>query len=120
MLITVTGMHREARLFPKGLKVVVSGGGNAQLATKIEDAIAGGASAVISVGIGGGLAPNLAVGSVVIASEIVTTGARYDADAAWAESLMAHLPRAVRGIIAGVDAIVTEPAEKAALHRNTS
>ena len=55
MLIAVTGMHREARLFPQGCTIIVSGGGNAQLATKIENAIAAGASAVISVGIGGGL-----------------------------------------------------------------
>lgn len=118
-LIAVTGMRREARLFPQGVTVIVSGGGNAQLAAKIENAIASGASAVISVGIGGGLAPDLAVGSAVIADEVVGAGARYHADREWADALASRMPNVVRGIVAGVDAIVTAPEEKAELHRDT-
>lgn len=119
MLIAVTGMQREARLFPRGVQVVISGGGNAGLGRRIERAIAQGARAIISVGIGGGLKPGLKVGSIVIAEEVVAEGARYHADAQWAEALAARLPAAMRGIIAGVDAIVTEPADKAALHAKT-
>ncbi len=119
MLIAVTGMQREARLFPRGTQVVISGGGNAGLGRRIERAIAQGARAIISVGIGGGLKPGLPVGSIVIAEEVVAEGARYHADAQWTEVLAARLPAAMRGIIAGVDAIVTEPADKAALHAKT-
>lgn len=119
MLITVTGMHREARLFPQGTEVVISGGENAGLARRIEQAIAKGARAIISVGIGGGLKPGLSVGSIVIAHEVVAEGARYHADAEWADAVSARIPQAVCGTIAGVDAIVTEPHDKAALHAKT-
>ena len=119
MLIVITGMQREARLFPRGVQVVISGGDNAGLGRRIEKALAQGARAIISVGIGGGLKPGLKVGSIVIAEEVVSAGARYHADARWAEALAARLPQAARGTIAGVDAIVTEPADKTALHRET-
>jgi hopanoid-associated phosphorylase len=118
-LIAVTGMHREARAFPAGCAVVVSGGSNRSLASKVENAIAAGAHAVISVGIGGGLARDLPVGSIVIAREVVSTGARYHADEGWANALKTRLPDAVHGIIAGSDAVVSEPGDKAALHRDT-
>ena len=118
-LIAVTGMQREARLFPQGTEAVISGGDNTGLARRIEQAFAKGARAVISVGIGGGLKPGLLVGSMVIADEVVAEGARYHADPAWAEAMAARLPHALRGTIAGVDAIVTEPADKAALRDRT-
>ena len=118
-LIAVTGMHREARLFPEGSTVVVSGGGNSRLADRIETAIARGARAVISSGIGGGLAPGLPVGTVVIGTHIVAQEGRYAADAAWLEALALRLPQAVTAAIAGRDAIVAEPAIKAALHRDS-
>ncbi len=119
MLIAVTGMQREARLIPHGCRVIVSGSGNAQLAGKIESAIAEGARAVISVGIGGGLAPDLQIGSVVIADDVIGAGARYHADADWSDALALRIADARRGAIAGTDAVVTEPADKAALHRDT-
>jgi adenosylhomocysteine nucleosidase len=119
MLIAVTGMQREARLFPQGTEVVISGGENAGLARRIEQAIAKGARAVISVGIGGGLKPGLPVGSVVIAEDVVAEGARYHADADWAEAMAARLPQARRGTIVGVDAIVSQPADKAVLRQRT-
>lgn len=119
MLIAVTGMHREAVLFPKGNEPVVSGGVNAGLATKIEAAIARGGKAVISVGICGGLKPGLPIGTTVIATEVIGRSERYAADAAWHEALAARIPQASRGAIAGSDTIVTEPTQKAALHRDT-
>jgi hopanoid-associated phosphorylase len=119
-LIAVTGMRREVRLLPKGHgETVVSGGGNAGLAAKIEQAIARGGKAVISVGICGGLAPGLRVGATVLGTEVVGSGERYGADPAWLEALARRIPKAVQGVIAGVDAVACEPSQKAALCRDT-
>ena len=119
MLIAVTGMHREAILFPKGIELVVSGGDNSGLAAMLEAAIARGGRAVISVGICGGLAPELPIGAAVIASEAVWQNERIPTDARWREALATRLPRAISGGVAGIDSIVTEPAAKAVLHRET-
>ena len=118
MLIIVTGMHREALVVGGGGKVVVSGGDTTGLASKIE-AAACGAHAVLSVGIGGALAPGLATGAVVIATDIVSNGGRLPADTRWRNDIAERLPDAVAGVIAGSDAIVREPSAKAALHRET-
>jgi hopanoid-associated phosphorylase len=119
MLLAVTGMQREARLLPKGMEAVIAGGDNTDLAQRIERSIARGARAIISVGIGGGLKPGLAAGSLVIAQDVVAEGGRYDTDTGWAEAMAAQLPQAVRGTIAGVNAIITEPADKSALYHQT-
>jgi hopanoid-associated phosphorylase len=119
MLLAVTGMQREARLLPKGLEAVIAGGDNADLANRIEQSIAKGARAIISIGIGGGLKPGLPAGSLVIAQDVVAEGVRYDADTSWTDAMAARLPHAARGTIAGVGAIITEPADKGALYRET-
>ena len=120
MLITVTGMHREAVLFPKGGgELLVSGGNNSGLAAMVEAAIARGGRAVISVGICGGLAPGLKIGTAVIATEVIWRDERIPTDERWREALATRLPRAVSGSVAGTDSIVTEPAAKAALHSGT-
>ena len=118
-LIAVTGMHREAVLFPKGADPIVSGGSNAGLAAKIDAAVAKGGKAIISLGICGGLEPGMRIGATIIASEVIGSGERYGADRRWAEALTMRLPRAQMGVIAGSDTVVCEPAQKAALHRDT-
>ena len=119
MLIAITGMHREAVLFPKGVELVVSGGSNSALAAKIEATVVRGGRAVISVGICGGLAPDLKIGTAVIATEVVWRDERIPTDERWRDALAIRMPRAISGRIAGSDIIVTEPAAKAALHGET-
>ena len=119
MLVIVTGMRREARIFGRDANVVVAGGDNSTLAAKLEAAIARGGRAVMSAGICGGLAPGLAVGTRVIGIGTVRHKIRWSTDAAWQDALAAKIPDAVRGTIAGSDAILTDPAYKAALHAET-
>ncbi len=117
MLIIVTGMQREARIVGRDGEVLVAGGDNAGLAARIETAARRGGRAVISIGIGGGLHPGLAVGQAVIATEVVSGSARRDADTSWRDAIATRLPDAVADAIAGSDRIVAEPAAKAALRR---
>ena len=112
-LVIVTGIYREAVLFPHGGgELLISGKDNSGLGAKIEAAIARGAKAVISAGICAGLAPELAIGAVVIGSESIAHGARLTADKPWLEAMAIRLPDAVRAPIAGTDAIITDPAAK--------
>ena len=102
MLVIVTGIHREAVLFPQQVgEVVVSGKDNSDLAPKIESAIAQGGTAVISAGICAGLSPNLRIGAVAIPTEVMWKGARWPTDARWSEAMAMRIPDAVRGTIAG-------------------
>jgi adenosylhomocysteine nucleosidase len=119
MLVLVTGMQREAKIVGRGADVVVSGGDNAGLERKIETAMARGARAILSIGIGGGLVHDQPVGAVVVASEVVWNGTRLQSDEKWRNELGQRLTDAVTGAIAGSDRIVAEPGAKAALRRET-
>jgi hopanoid-associated phosphorylase len=119
MLIVVTGMQREARIVGRGGETVISGGDVAGLAEKIERATSRGARALVSAGICGGLAPALSVGSIVIADAVIANDLHIPVDTRWANELASRLPQAVRGTIAGSDAIVSAAVDKAALHRET-
>jgi len=90
------------------------------LRTALEDAIARGASGIISFGIAGGLAPDLAPGAWVVASGVVAAHKRYPTDRDWARRLLQALGCAVHADIAGVDAPVIEPADKRALRDATT
>ena len=119
MLVIVTGMRREARIFGRDARVIVTGGDNSTLAARLEEAIGQGARAIVSAGICGGLLPELAVGAPVIASGTVRRSTRWSADPAWQDALAAKLPTAVRGAIAGSDVILSDPAYKSTLHEQT-
>jgi hypothetical protein len=53
---------------------------------------------------------------MVVASAVRDGAARFATDSVWAHSIAARLRHAVSGSIAGVDAMVTTPEAKAALH----
>jgi adenosylhomocysteine nucleosidase len=119
MLVLVTGMQREAKIVGRGNDVIVSGGDNDGLERKIEAAVARGASAILSIGIGGGLAPDLPVGAVIVANEIIWNETRLQTDEKWRSELGKHLTGVMTGAIAGSDKIVAYAGAKAALHRET-
>jgi uridine phosphorylase len=74
---------------------------------------------VISFGIAGGLAEDIASGAWIVARAIVTADARWPCDAAWTSVLAERLPGAIAADLAGADAPIMEAAAKRALHRTT-
>ncbi len=90
------------------------------LARRLEAALTNGASAIISFGVAGGLAPDLPPGTKLVARSVVAEdGARYYGDPVWSERLSCVLGGAMIADIAGVDAPVAGCAEKRALRSKT-
>jgi hopanoid-associated phosphorylase len=119
-VVAVTGLVKEARIAAgPGVRAIAGGGSAAALVAALERELARGVGAVISFGIAGGLAEDVASGTWLVARTIVTPAERWPCDAAWARVLAERLPGARTADLAGVDAPVTEPAAKRALHRAT-
>jgi adenosylhomocysteine nucleosidase len=119
-IIAVSGLAREARIAAgPGIETLCSFGNGASLRQRLEGAIAEGATAIISFGIAGGLAPSLKPGDCVIGLEVLDGASRFAADEAWTARLAAHLPDAVLAPLAGVDAVLTAPQAKADVFRRT-
>ena len=115
MLLAVTGMQREARLLRGRCEVIVAGSDTSTLAAKIEAAIDRDARAILSFGICGALAPELAVGSVVVGTEVVAGAERWRADETWSNALTTACG-AASGMVAGSDFVLLTQDSKAALH----
>lgn len=117
--LAVTGLRREARLLAgPGLEVIASGGDVRRLEVMLEERAAR-VSGIISMGIAGALAPDLRPGQWVVAKAVLDRGQVLPADPAWTRRLTARLSGAAEGTFVGVDAMVAEKSEKAALHRAT-
>jgi adenosylhomocysteine nucleosidase len=119
MILAATGLERERRIVAGPGVEAIAGGGDRQRLERLLEARAGEARGIISIGIAGGLAPDLPPGHWVLADSVLVDGRLIPTDSSWTERLAARLSGAVRGALLGVDAIVAEPAEKAALHRQT-
>lgn len=120
MLLAVTGLSREARVISRPHLAVAVGGGNSEtLCARIENALAAGARRIISMGVCGALSPALKVGDCVVATEIVSDGATIPTHASWTRELLARVPNARPGIIAGTDRILSARADKAQFYRAT-
>ena len=119
-IVAVTGLAIEARIAAgPGVRAIAGGGRAPALIAALERELARGAGGVISFGIAGGLADDIASGTWLVASAIVTPAQRWLCDQAWAQGLAARLPGVRMAELAGVDRIVGEPAAKRALHRAT-
>ncbi|HUO23223.1 MAG TPA: hypothetical protein VMU59_11965 [Caulobacteraceae bacterium] len=119
MILAAVGMLREARIVAGAQVRAVAGGGRADLLAQRLAAAAHGASAVLSIGVAGALAPSLTVGDALIASEVVSGGLRWPTDEAWSDRLAAALPGAHRGVAFASDAMILAAADKALLHAQT-
>jgi hopanoid-associated phosphorylase len=117
--IAVTCLAFESRI-ASGPGVAVLRGHIPNLRTALEGAIARGASGIISFGIAGGLAPDLAPGAWVVASGVVSARRRYATDGDWARRLLQALGCAIHADIAGVDEPAIEPLDKRRLRDATS
>ena len=119
--IVVTGLEVEARIARRaGLQTLVVGGKPEERAATIADAIASGATGLISFGIAGGLDPKLVPGTVLLPETVHTDrGETFVADDKWRRRLLTHIPGAVSGAIYGGEAVVSRVADKSALFGRT-
>ncbi len=119
-VLAVTGLAAEARIACGSGVITVCGGGDvARLSLLLQAALSGGAAAVISFGIAGGLEPGLKPGAALIGHAVHDGDTRSPADADWVARLAEALPHAWTVDIAGVDGAICHPAGKAALHQRT-
>jgi hopanoid-associated phosphorylase len=119
-VVAVTGLEIEARIAAgPGVRTIAAGGDAHRLAAALEREMARGATAIISFGIAGGLAPAVVPGTWLVADAVVARSRRWPVDVAWAEALMERLPGALRGDLAGADTIVAGSADKRALGNAT-
>jgi hopanoid-associated phosphorylase len=120
MIVAVTGLAREARLIanPK-IAPVVAGGDAGSLDRRLGDELAKRARRVLSIGICGALSPELRVGDVIVASEIVADSESIPTHAPWTRELASRVPCAVVAPLAGIDTIVGHRDAKARLYAAT-
>jgi len=118
-IIAVVGLAREARIAKRAGLVPVIGGGDPQLLRQRLEAAAADATAVISFGIAGALAPLLDAGDVVIATHVVTESEHYQTDMRWSQILRTKLEQAQSVGLVGVDAVVGHILQKQSLFRIT-
>jgi adenosylhomocysteine nucleosidase len=76
----------------------------------------GGATALLSIGLAGALAPGLRPGDLLVPEAILAAGTRYPADAALGSRLGFPLQPTA---LAGADTVIASPAGKARLHQQT-
>jgi hopanoid-associated phosphorylase len=119
MILAAVGLQREQRIVAGDGVEAIAGGGDHRRLERLLETHAATARGIISIGIAGGLAPDLHAGDWVVADAIAANGQSVPTDEAWTARLAAHLPDAFKGPLLGVDAIVADTATKAALHRAT-
>jgi hopanoid-associated phosphorylase len=123
-VLVVTGLAVEARIAAgPGIMALCSGGDPERLRGLLESVEPRGLRAVVSFGLAGGLDPSLRAGDIIIATDVTDvlsgeTHARTHEGlmVAFAERLARGRAAALSGSIVGSDAIVVDPAAKAALH----
>ena len=121
-LIVVCGLAFEAVIAAGPGIVTVCGPGPRRVAERLDALLACGVAGapaawagIISLGCAGGLDPLLRPGACVVASSVHTAFETIVADPAWACALLARLPQASPGLIAGLDAPLGAAAGKARL-----
>jgi adenosylhomocysteine nucleosidase len=118
--LAATGLAREARIAAgPGVRAVAGGGNAPYLADRLDSAARGGASAIISFGIAGGLRSGLLTGSWLVGRAVVDPAASWPCDPTWTRSLAERLAGAIVADLAGSDTLVFEPDAKRALHAAT-
>jgi hopanoid-associated phosphorylase len=114
-IIVVTGLAFEARI-AGGATIVGEG---LRCGTRLSTELARGGRGVISFGIGGGLADDLAPGQWIVAASVVSSTERHRTDDGWSQSILRALPGARHATVAGVDRPVADPEAKRRLQQRT-
>lgn len=123
----VTGLVSEARclrpLVRDGAAVRVAAGDPARAADCAGDLLAGGCSGLVSYGIAGSLAADVAPGRLILPRRILSvSGESYAVALRWRDRLAAMLSRAfepLSGDLLGVEDLVASPADKRRLADET-
>jgi adenosylhomocysteine nucleosidase len=123
-ILVVTGLAAEARLAAgPGVTTVLAGGNPTRLRSLLGARVKPECSAVVSVGIAGGLDPSLSPGDVIVATGVAAPDRRHVASASIARRLAArlsdHPKRVIMADIAGADHAVLLPSDKRGLHKAT-
>lgn len=119
-ILVATGLQREQRpLGGLGVEVVAGGGDSIRLEGALEQ-LAASVDGIISIGIAGGLSPDMWRGQWAVATAILDEDELLATDAAWTKRLLERLPDATVGRLLGVDTIVAEATRKAELYKATS
>jgi len=117
-IIALVGLAFEARIVA-GPGVLVMCRGTNTNAEVLPRAMRNGCRGIISFGVAGGLVPDLVPGDCVVASEVVDFRGSHRTDAAWSRKLLKMVPSARHAPIAGVNTVVSDPADKRKLHAAT-
>lgn len=124
-LAAITGLEAEARIARRaGLKAAASGGVATRTLALAEAALKDGATALLSFGIAGALAPHLVAGTLLLPHIIIAEdGARRRVDETWrarvAAMLQAAGAHAEAGDMLGASEPAASPSRKAELFRQT-
>ncbi len=118
-ILAATGLKREAAAIAgPGVAAIVSGGRPDLLEQRLL-AAAEGATAVISLGIGGALSPSLQPGDWVVATKVVADAGEWATEPKWTAALRRALPAPSSGVILGSGAMLLKAADKHAAARRT-
>jgi len=113
----------ELTLLPEGGMMLLSGVGTSRARLAARTLLERGATALVSWGAAGGLAPGLSPGSLILPETIIAADqSAYHVDAAWHERLCGRLKGHVeihKGPLAESTVVVAGCAEKAILFRRT-
>jgi len=116
--LVIAAMKSEADCL--GAAAICCGIGPVRAQTAAEQAISGGATALISFGTAGGLDPSLRAGTVVLSQAVIAAdGQRFEASVKWLNELAVFLPFAICGIISGQDKVVATVTDKKRLFEAT-
>jgi len=124
VVAAVCGLPFEAAIAAGPGVAPVCGPGPARVAAGLQALLAGQRPGIVSVGIisfgcAGGLDPGLAPGNCVVATGVLTRTGIVAADPAWVRALLARLPDARAGLVAGMDLPLAAAAGKAQLWRDS-
>ncbi len=123
-VLVVCGLRAEAAIAQgdadgEGLRTIVSGGRAQTLLARLEQALdEERPDGVLSFGVAGALAPDLATGQLVVAATVAHAGRTFDSDPPWTEALARRLKARASGL-ACAEVVVGDPLAKSALREAT-
>ena len=122
-ILVVTGLAREAASLGADVIPLISGADAGALRRLLAEKAQEPFSAVVSFGLAGGLDPALRPGTMIVASAVVAEKDQFDCPKALVKVLIEGFAgaglTARQGLVAGVEAPVMSPADKAKLFRES-